>query len=147
MNSFDNAVRLHVYSHFVDRERPPTARETAEALSCSVADVEAAYRRLADAHVLVLAPGTVEIWMAMPFSAVPTTFRVTVGEHSWWANCAWDALGIPPMLSSDGQISTSCADCLEPVSLTIRDGSLLETSGLIHFAVPARRWWTDIGFT
>ena len=36
--------------------------------------------------------------MAMPFSALPTAFRVVVGERSVWANCAWDAFGIAAAL-------------------------------------------------
>ncbi|MEO7238488.1 MAG: organomercurial lyase, partial [Gemmatimonadales bacterium] len=46
----------------------------------------------AAAHVLVLDPATRGLWMAMPFSAVPTSFRVTTPSGEWWANCASDAL-------------------------------------------------------
>jgi hypothetical protein len=34
--------------------------------------------------------------MLNPFSAVETPHRVEAGGRSWFANCAWDALGIPP---------------------------------------------------
>jgi hypothetical protein len=33
------------------------------------------------------------------------------------------------------------------MSLEIRDGSLEPSEGVIHFAVPAARWWEDIGAT
>ena len=75
--------------------------------------------------------------MAMPFSAVPTRYRVTVSEHWWYANCAWDALGIPAMLGSEAQIVTDCPDCEEPLTVQIQQGSISDDSGVIHFAVPA----------
>lgn len=85
--------------------------------------------------------------MAPPFSAVPTPFQVEVGDRSWWGNCIWDALGIPAMLKEDTKISTGCGDCNEAMVLTIKDEALLETSGLIHFALPAKQWWSNIVFT
>ncbi len=77
----DRRVRLHVYSRLLDTGGAPTAAETAEALSRPVADVERAYRRLSEGRALVLAPGTLNVWMANPLSAVPTPFRVRVGER------------------------------------------------------------------
>lgn len=147
MGGFHPAVRLHVYRYFVETGRPPTIAETAVALSAPSPDVEAAYRRLAEGRALVLTPGTLEIRMANPLSAVPTAFRVEVGGRSWWGNCVWDALGIPAMLGADGRIVTACGDCGEPMTLTVERGALRPAAGLIHFAIPAARWWDDIIFT
>jgi len=143
----DRAVRLHVYRHFVDHQRPPTAAETAAALQLSGADVEAAYERLARNHVLVLEPGGGAIRMAMPFSAVPTRFRVSASGRTWWANCAWDALGIPAMLGVDATVFTSCPDCDQPIMLPVESGEVRGGGELIHFVVPAAQWWDDIAFT
>ena len=33
------------------------------------------------------------------------------------------------------------------MSLNVLAGDLLETDGVVHFAVPAARWWDDVGFT
>jgi hypothetical protein len=86
--------------------------------------------------------------MLHPFSAVPTPHRVVSAGRSWYANCAWDALGIPAALHADGDVESACADCGEPVRLTVRDGELVGGADLlVHFVVPARRWWDDIGFT
>jgi len=142
----DRRVRLHVYSRLLDTGGAPTAAETAEALSRPVADVERAYRRLSEGRALVLAPGTLNVWMANPLSAVPTPFRVRVGERAHWGNCIWDALGIIAMLGGDGEVSTRCADCQAPMALAVRDGSLLPAESVIHFAVPAAHWWDNIGF-
>jgi DNA-binding transcriptional MocR family regulator len=140
-------VRLRIYHFFIETGRAPSASEIATELGLSTASVEAAYRQMGEEHVLVLHPGTFDIWMAMPFSAVPTPYRVTVGERWWYANCAWDALGIPALLGSEAQIVTDCPDCAEPLTIQIEQGTVSNYSGVVHFAVPAAHWWDDIGFT
>jgi hypothetical protein len=146
--ALDRDVRLAIYRSFVSDGVPPTAQEVADELDSPAEDVEASLHRLADAHALVLQPESSSIWMAAPFSAVPTPFDVTVGELRYYANCIWDALGIPACLHADARIDTSCPDCAEPLRLEVRDGALEEPAeGVIHFAVPAARWWEDIGAT
>ena len=146
--SFDRAVRVAVYRHTVAESTPPSADEIAHDVGATTADVEASLRRLADGHVLVLTPGTTSIWMAAPFSAIPTPFSVSVDERRYFANCIWDALGIPACLHADARIDTHCPDCAAPLRLEVRDGALEEPGdGVIHFAIPAARWWDDIGST
>jgi Alkylmercury lyase len=137
----DGAVRLAVYRHFAETgDAPPPADLPGD-------DVEGSLRRLADDHVLVLREGTAEIWMAHPFSAVPTAFRVEAGGRTYHGNCIWDGLGILALLDSDGTVFTECADCGDPMELHVAGGRLLDDEGVAHFAVPAARWWDDIGFT
>ena len=145
--TLDRDVRLAVSRKFIDEEVPPTAPELAEQLGTDVASIEASLHRLEDAHMLTLVSGTSAVWMAFPFSAVPTPFEVRVGDRRYFGNCIWDALGIPVCLDTDATIDSSCPDCSEPLPLEIRDGSLLPAEGVIHFAVPAARWWEDIGAT
>ena len=146
--TFDRAVRLAVYRTVVAEGSPPATPALAAELGVATTDVEDSLRRLADAHVLVLHPGTSSIWMAAPFSAIPTPFEVTAGGRRYFANCIWDALGIPACLHTDARIDTSCPDCAEPMRLEVRDGSLHDPAeAVIHFAVPAARWWEDIGAT
>ena len=86
--------------------------------------------------------------MLNPFSAVETPHRVEAAGRSWFANCAWDALGIPGALHTDGAVSSQCPDCGEPLQLEVRDGELVRGNDvLVHFVVPARQWWDDIAFT
>ncbi|HUH15666.1 MAG TPA: organomercurial lyase [Gaiellaceae bacterium] len=148
MDELDLRIRNHLYTSFV---RDGSARAPAQAaaeLGLGEAEVAAAYLRLHDAHALVLHPETTEIRMLNPFSAVETPHRVEAGGRSWFANCAWDALGIPGALHTDGHVESSCPDCGEPVELEVRDGELVRGADLlVHFVVPARRWWDDIGFT
>lgn len=143
----DRRVRLHIYERFAEEGRPPTAEETADALDVSSQQAADAYRRLHEGHVIVLEPGTVDVWMANPFSARPTSFRVVAGERWWWGTCTWDALGILATLDIDGVVATECPDCGAPLELRIRGGELQPVEAVAHFAVPARKWWDDIGFT
>lgn len=143
----DVALRLHVYDHFIQERRPPTAAEAAKTLHASVEDVEAALLRLAAERALLLRPGTSDILMAFPFSATPTPFTVDIGDRSVFANCAWDGLGVIVMAGGTGRVTTSCPDCEWPLELVVDQGVLQPAEGVIHFAVPAARWWDDIGFT
>ncbi len=143
----DSSLRLAVYRAFVEEERAPSAAELAVALGRPLAAVEAELRELDRQHALVLQPGTMRLLMAMPFSAVPTAFRVRSGGRGWWANCAWDALGVPALLGADAVIETACADCGDPWRLEVRAGAAPAGAGLVHFAVPAASWWRDIVYT
>jgi hypothetical protein len=148
VDDLDLGVRRHVYFSVVANGRPPTVDETAVAFDLGSDEIAASYRRLHDAHALVLFPETTEVWMANPYCFAPTAHRVQAGGRVWTGTCAWDALGIPAALHGDGRISSECACCGEPLSLEVRDGELTEGADLlVHFLVPARRWWDDIGFT
>ena len=92
-------------------------------------------------HVFVLVPGTCEIAMAHPFSGVPTAFAVRSGGISYWANCAWDALGIAAILGQDTESRTG------EIDLSVRDGQPVSTSGVVLLLVPAKRFWDDIAYT
>jgi Alkylmercury lyase len=148
VDELDLRIRNHLYASFVAGGRAHTTAETGAALGLAEPDVADAYRRLHDAHALVLHPGTTEIRMLNPFSAVETPHRVEAGGRSWFANCAWDALGIPAALHTYGAVSSECPDCGEPLELEVRGGELVRGADLlVHFVVPARHWWDDIAFT
>ena len=148
---FDAAVRRVVYEQLVATGAAPDAGTLAASLATSAQSVREALERLAAARVLVLQPDTRALWMAMPLSAVPTGFRVRTSRGDRWANCAWDALGIPAMLHEPARIETTCFDCGDELALEVgTEGVIVREAGegpVIHFAVPARHWWDDIGFT
>ncbi len=147
MDELDRRVRLHIYRHFADTGEAPTAAATAHALAEPQSVIEDSYRRLAAGRAIVLAPATVNIWMAHPFSAVPTPYPVKTRARSYWANCAWDALGIPAVLGVDSETVTRCADCSATLRLRVKGGEVVSPEGVIHFAVPPRHFWDNIGFT
>lgn len=85
--------------------------------------------------------------MANPFSAVPTAYRVGAGGKTWFANCAWDAVGICAALHTDGDIAFSCPDCGASTQFQLRDQHPSDESLLFHCLVPAAGWWDDIAYT
>jgi hypothetical protein len=148
VDELDLRIRNETYSSFVREGRAPTAASVAGELGLSEQQVAESFQRLHDEHALVLHAGTTEIRMLNPFSAVETAHRVDAGGRTWFANCAWDALGIPAALHLDGRIESTCPDCGARLELEVRDGELVHGAGLLwHVLVPARRWWEDIGFT
>ena len=146
MDESDINLRRSTYRLFVELGRAPTADEVAEAQGLTVAETREAWRRLHDAHALVLDPAG-GIRMANPFSAVPTPFRVTTGGRTWFANCGWDAFGIGAALHVDSVIQTDCADCRAPLEVHVTDARPDPKNLVFHVLVPAREWWQDIGFT
>lgn len=140
----DKQVRYHVYESVMNSGKIPTISVTANALEKPDFEIASSLSRLADAHILVLQKGSGEILMANPFSAVPTPFLVTSGGKSYYANCIWDAMGVPAMLGQDALIEASCGCCSTAMSLEIKNGALDNPKGIAHFAIPASRWWDDI---
>src|SRR5947208_5314417 len=127
----DREVRCVVYELTMRGGMPPLARDVAQALGMSESDVFASFRRIAEAHMLVLQRDSPEILMAMPYSAVPTAFVVHAAGARAFANCMWDALGIAAMLHADAQIHTSCADCGTAAEIRVEDERVIG-EGFFH---------------
>ena len=142
MEEHDVELRNRTYAAFVELGRAPAPDELG-----AYDEVVAGWHRLHDTHALVLNPATGELRMVNPFSAVPTAYRVRADERWWYANCAWDAIGVCAALHADGRVETSCPDCGEPLALEIRAAKLDDDSLLFHCLVPAAHWWDDIVFT
>src|SRR5689334_19989859 len=128
--STDLAVRRTILDTFA-RGGIPTRLSVSQALGRDYADVSASYRALAARHVIVLDDDSGEVWMAMPFSAVPTEFRVIVGERSVWANCAWDAFGVAAALGADVDYVTLCPASNRPVRAGVRQGVAYADAGAV----------------
>lgn len=143
----DAEVRAAIYNGFIAECACPSMAEVARKLAEPVSKIRESYARLAAAHMLVLQPVSGEVLMAIPFSAVPTAFRVEAVDRAWWGNCIWDALGVCAMIRADASILTSCPDCGESLSLTVERSELRPAEGIVHFAVPAAHWWDDVVFT
>ena len=139
-------VRLAIYASILQRGAAPAVADVASAHHLEARSVEEAYQALARSHVIVLQAGTLDIWSAPPFSAVPTAFRTSSGRSSWYAPCAWDAFGIAAALASDARIEARCAWSGEPIPCGVADGRAYG-NGVIHLLVPAAHFWDDIVFT
>ena len=147
LTAFDREVWIFLHNETVDTGRVPAVAEAAGKLGGERGEFDAALGRLHENHYVVLRDDAREFLMLHPFSPVPTPHRVTCGEQSWWANCIWDALSIPPMLNRDGRIESSCGCCGTAATFDIKNGELTGGDGVVHFAVPAREWWNDVEFT
>jgi hypothetical protein len=141
----DGLLRHRIHRRLADTGEAPSFPEIA-AWTGGAAAAEAALGRLHEAHAVVLDDDRRSIRMALPFSAVPTGHAVVAGDRRWWANCAWDALALPPLLGVDAEIEATWADTGAPVDLAVRGDALVGAGvdGFVAYGIPARRWWDDI---
>lgn len=146
LSEIDRRVRYAIYATFAEGGIPLSASLSAR-LRIPQAELHDSYGRLHAAHVLVLDPRTKEVSMALPFSAVPTDFRVLTRERTWFAGSAWDAFGIAVLTGVDAVLTTTCHDCEGPIVHRIEERKLVDAHGVVHFAVAAAKWWDNIGYT
>jgi hypothetical protein len=144
---FDTSVKLAVYHHFAEVGRRPSPEDVADRTGSDVDDVLDAYTRLRALRVLVLDADGASIVMAPPFSGVATQHVVTVGTTKYFANCAWDALGIVAALQRPGSVRSRCEQSGEPLHLEVATDGPEPSTWLFHCLVPAAHWWDDIVFT
>ena len=142
----DWAVRTSIYEDFATTGRAPAIGALAARHGVTEHRIHTSLDRLFAAHEIARLPGG-GVWMANPFSGVPTDFGVETSEMSCWANCAWDALGVLAITGSDGWIRTHCAQSGDPLEFGVTDGALTGDPGVIHLVTPIRDAWVDIGFT
>ena len=121
--------------------RAPTHEELADAAGIAIEDVPGALQELHDQRLLVLGDDG-RIWMAAPFSAVPTDYVAVVNGRRHFGNCIWDGLGVVAMLGGIGRVEKGDLR----IECAIRRVSA-PRDYVVHFLVPAARWWDDIGFT
>ena len=151
-------ARHFVYNHFADTTLPPSVEETATHFKISVEEATELYNELNNCHAFFLEPETLTIRMAWPFSAIPTNFKVHANGKTYYANCAWDMLGIPVVLQSDALLEAVCTESNEIVRLEIRDGNIAQAAVLggedaassrllVHYPLPFTRWYDDLTFT
>ena len=140
-------IRAFVYDHFKETTQPPSVEDTAARFDLTNDETVSAYEELHQRHAFFLDPGTHTILMANPFSAVETPFKVNVNNKTYFANCAWDSLGIPAALHSDAQIEAACSQSGQPIQLNIKDGKVSSSDALVHFLVPFHEWYNDLVFT
>lgn len=146
--AFDWGLRSHVYATFARTGAAPSVDDLSAVTGAPAGRVTTSLRTLADARELVLDPERGEIRMAHPFSAVPTDFPVETPGFTCWANCAWDALGIPAILGTDASIRTTCPATGEELEFGIERRKVVGSDDIVvHLLTPLRSAWEDIGFT
>lgn len=144
---FDSRVRAAIYCWFVERTEAPGVGDLAAVLGEPPDEIREAYRRLFRKRVLFLEPDGETIRMAPPFSAVSTQHQVRVGDRTYFANCSWDALGIPAAMHAPAEVFSRCEQTLEPIHLRVGVEGPAPEQVVAHFAVPAAKWWADLVYT
>jgi hypothetical protein len=144
---FDTRVKLAIYHHFADTGRAPSAYEIAQTIGSDEDSVVAAYTRLRAQRVLALEKDGRSIRMAPPFSGVRTEHEVLVDGVRYYANCAWDSLGVIAALRRAGEVRSRCGQSQAPLRLRVDGGGPGPCDWLFHCLVPATKWWDDIVFT
>lgn len=147
MDLADRELRNATCRLFVELGRAPTLHEVAARTGVDDEIIRAGWHRLHDARELVLEPDVDEIRMAIPFSAVPTPYRVFADDRWWYANCAWDAFGVCAALETDGVVEGSCADCGEMITTRVVNRVPDDDTLVFHSLVPASQWWDNIVHT
>jgi len=147
LDDFHWALRTEVFRSFAATTRAPTVDALSDWSGRSRAGVLAALDALDEGHHLVLLPDRSGIWMAHPFSSLPTAYPVDTERGRYWANCGWDSLGIPAILGLDAWTETSCAGSGASIAYGVRAGRRIGDEGVVHLVVPPRNAWDDIGFT
>ena len=140
-------VRAAILEVLAETGAAPSPAEIAGRLGSAVEPVLAAWGALRKGRAIVTGEDGVSILMANPFSGIPTEHTFEAAGIRYYANCAWDALGIPAALARGGIVRSNCANSGEPLRLEITDDGPEACDWLFHSLVPAAHWWDDIVFT
>ena len=144
---FDTQAKLAIYNHFATTGHAPSPGEVAKSIAAKDESVLESYQRLRAQRLLALEADGASIRMAPPFSGVPTQHIVEADGTRYFANCAWDALGIPAALQKAATVHSQCAQSGEPLHLQVDLQGPQPSDWLFHCLVPAAKWWDDIVFT
>ena len=145
--TFETRVRTAILEAFAETGVAPSPAGIAERLGAEVEPVLEAWGRLRGGRAIVTGEDGVSIRMANPFSGIPTQHTFESAGVRYYANCAWDALGIPAALGRGGTVRSSCANSGESLRLEVGDKGPERCDWLFHSLVPATHWWDDIVFT
>ncbi|MGE5178538.1 MAG: organomercurial lyase [Bacteroidota bacterium] len=143
----ETRVKVAVYRLFAETGRRPEPDEVARRAGVERARVLEAYQTLRTQRLLLLEADGASIRMAPPFSGVPTQHRVEVEGIEYFANCAWDAFGVPAALHRPGRVRSRCEQSGEPLDLAVGVNGPETSTWLFHCPVPAAHWWDDLVFT
>src|SRR3954468_16433147 len=112
-------LRVFVYDTIARRGRPPASTEIGAHFGVAPDEARGA---VADARLgkeMFPDPSTGEIAIAGPVAGAPTQFRVAANGVTWFANSAWDMLGVAAMFMTEVTIETRCTDCGDPVKFIL----------------------------
>jgi len=142
-----DALRRFIYDELMATGLPPRTDRIAAHFRLTREAARSALAELKIGKTVLVHPNTGEIWMAGPFASEPTPYQVTRDGTQWWANCAWDLLGVAAIVGAPARLEARCTDCGTPFSMDVGASGPPPNDWVVHFLLPARRWYDDIGFT
>lgn len=142
----ESLVHHYALAEIIDRGSAPDDQRLAALTGAPVGEVRAALRALEENHGVVLHPNSHRIWVMHPFATAPTLFLVTREDRSWWAPCAWCALGAAVLVGGDVTIHSILGGETERASVRIVNGSLLDRDFVVHFSVPVAHAWDNVHY-
>ncbi len=140
-------LRHLIYQVFAATGQPQEITQMANVLHLSEDDVLHALRSLDEMHSVFLTGDGRGVLMANPFSAVPTPFRVSADGVDYWANCAWDMLGVHAALGRDATIHATYAADDTTTEIQVVNGDVEGAPGIVHFQQPFCAWYDDLSHT
>jgi hypothetical protein len=140
-------LRVYIYDQILSSGVPPRIRNLATHFETTESEARDAIAALGIGKTVLPHPGTGEIWMAGPFASDPTPYRVRGKSVSWWANCAWDMLGIAFIAGERVDVDAVCAWSKVSLPLAVSPSRPPDPLCVVHFLLPARQWYDDIGYT
>jgi len=145
-DDFDRGVRAAIARAIRERGVIPTMAEVALTLGRDGSEIEAAFLRMIDGRVFIPRRRSLEILAYNPFCSEQTNFAVTAANRTWWAICAWDALGVPPALGVPGTIDARCPDCTDQIwiEVGVEGRATAPEHTVMQVATPARDFWKNI---
>jgi len=145
--TFETRVRTAILEVFAETGIAPSPAGITERLRAKLARVLEAWDRLREGRAIVTGEDGLSIRMANPFSGIPTGHTFESAGIRYYANCAWDVLGIPAALGRGGTVRSRCGHSGESLRLQVGDEGPEPCDWLFHSLVPAAHWWDDIVFT
>jgi len=134
-SSEEVAVMRHAFRAILNG-RPAPVAELQAGVGLPSAVVDTAVQRLTERGILVVEPDTGEITGAHGISLAETPHRLVLDGRQRYAFCAMDAVGIPAALRASATIESQCHHCRTPLTLTLKDGVVVEASeGIVIWAV------------
>lgn len=126
----------------------PSPEALAGRVGCDVATLDVHLRRLADAHALLLHPGSTRPWVVHPFALAPGSCWVRTPRRGYWANCLYCAFGIAAALDLPAIVTTRYGGEGETALYEVKRGAGVTSPGgdVFHLSTPPVRWWDNVIF-
>lgn len=140
-------LRGFIYDHLLAHGLPPSLKVIGKHFGWTTSQAREIVASMKIGKAVVPHPRTGEIWMAGPFAGHRTTFEVHAGNVTWYANCAWDVLGVAAIVGRPAHLRATCGDCGDILDATVSGTQVEPRDYVAHFLLPAREWYQDLAFT